>query len=473
MQAIKKILLVIVILIICFIAILSAALVTIVNSDRVKAQIEKEIQARTHLQISLQGKIGWVLSPQLGASFSGVEVKQPLRFDSHSVAKSEHVEVFVAWRPLLNGQVQLQKLIFRQASLSFTQKIAKISLPLILNGDLQINFPEQQLTMDHLTINSGNIHATGELVGKKIFSAPEFSGQLSIPEFKLERDLPTASGFFKIFDTLTHVVVHFDWLPQQSITGKLTADSVNIKYLNFTQVSADFFADSTGLHVKPIRAALAGGHLDAGIVDDLASVPHYDIEGFLVNSEASQLVQSDILQGPANLEINLKTAGNNQTTLLQNLNGLVAVSVNNGKLNHIKLLSQIPELRQFLQTQSTANLLSFSHLGGTGKINQGVLTNNDFIFASPDIQASGNGTLNLVNQQVNYQLLIKAQGKLLNQRYDVSAPLTITGTVSKPQFKISLQSATIASPDNPDAAKQLGRSLHNQIKTLFGHPHNQ
>jgi uncharacterized protein involved in outer membrane biogenesis len=470
MQVIKKILLLIGILIICLIAALSAAFIVIINSDHVKTQIETEIQARTHLQIKLQGKIGWVLSPQLGASFSGVEVKQPLGFDPHSVAKSEQVEVFIAWRPLLAGQVRLQELILRQTSLSFTQKMAKTSLPVILNGDIQISFPEQRLTMDHFTVNSGTIHATGELTGEKIFSTPEFTGQLNIPQFRLDRDLPTASGFFKIFDTLTNVVVHFDLIPQQSITGKLTADSINIKHLNFTQVSADFLADSTGLHIKPIRATLAGGHLDAGIVDDLGSQPNYDIEGYLVNSEASQLVQSDILQGPVNLQINVKTAGNNQSALLQNLNGLVAVSVNNGKLNHIELLKQIPELRQLLQTSSAANLLHFSHLGGTGKINHGLLTNNDFIFTSPDLQASGNGTLNLVNQQINYQLLIKAQGKLLNQHYEFSAPLTITGTFSKPQFKIDLKSMNLSSPSDSDATKQLGRSLHNQIKNLFGHP---
>ena len=53
----------------------------------------------------------------------------------------------------------------------------------------------------------------------------------------------------------------------------------------------------------------------------------------------------------------------------------------------------------------------FSRLTASGVISNGVFTNNDFILQSPDLQATGHGAINLVDQQLKYNLMVKAQEK--------------------------------------------------------------
>ena len=172
------------------------------------------------------------------------------------------------------------------------------------------------------------------------------------------------------------------------------------------------------------------------------------------------------------LSVHLTLAAAAKTAILSNLNGKVQLSMANGILNHIDLLKQIRAVREFLQANPdiiAADVTHFSRLTASGIISNGLFTNHDFILQSPDLQAKGNGTINLLDQQLQYYLMVDAQGKIAKESYGLAVPLKITGTLAKPKVKIDFSGMSVSIQKTADVQKQLGKTLHNEIKNLFGH----
>ena len=78
------------------------------------------------------------------------------------------------------------------------------------------------------------------------------------------------------------------------------------------------------------------------------SLPQYQINAALTHAEISKLLESDILQGPADISTHLSLISAGKTATLSNLNGNVQLTMSAGILNHIDLLKQIREVRDFL-----------------------------------------------------------------------------------------------------------------------------
>lgn len=475
MKTLRKILLVCSLLIALAVAAIIALFLILTNPNHLKAQVSQQVYAQTGLHLQINGKVSWLLAPQFGVSFGDVELKQPLAFDHNSSVKSPQVDVFIAVHPLFSRQIKIEKIVLHHFSLVFTKNLAKNPRNIVIGGDLQLTLPAQDLTIDPLTIDSGDIHAIGKLSGQNVLQTLAFSGQLKIPQLDLAHELQPFLGISDLVGKLKDCVINFHFAPATGMTGDFSSTNLILNHLNLTQVTAQFTANQRGkIQLLNINGALANGKIAGQVsITDLLTSPQYQLNMSLSHVELSQLLQSGILQGPADLTAQLTTSGVTNTAIMTNLNGALKLAAYNGILNHIDLLKQIRAVRQFLQANpqvaSSADVTHFSQLTASGAINQGLFTNNDFILQSPDLQATGAGAINLINKQINYRLQVKAQGKLLDNAYNLSVPLKIGGTLEKPKVKIDLGALTVSVQPTPDPSKQLGRALHNEIKTLFGH----
>jgi AsmA protein len=100
---------------------------------------------------------------------------------------------------------------------------------------------------------------------------------------------------------------------------------------------------------------------------------------------------------------------------------------------------------QSIQKSNEPEQTDFSSLGGSAKITNGVIDNRDFNMRSPLLRATGAGTVDLVNEQLDYLLSAKIVGSLqgqggkeLEQLKGVTIPVKITGPFSKPSYKPDL-----------------------------------
>lgn len=425
MSIIRKILLIFSLCIVLTVAALLVLFFVLTDPERLKSQIVEQIDIKTDRQVEIKGAIHWAFAQQLGVSFDEVTLKQPLTFDKNSTLKSPQVDVFIAWRPLFSRQIQVERVVLHQFVLSVSDTR--------VGGNLQIDLPTQHLIADHLTIDRGNIHATGQAVGDNMFANPILHGQLKLAQVGLSAPL---SG------TLRNIVINFTASPKQKqeISGDITAGLLQMGHLNATHLQAKFLINTDKMQWTNIRAVLAGGVARGQLmVMDWRNSPHYQIDATLSHVELSSLLESGILNGPADASLHLTATGMAQAALLASLNGSVQIIAVNGALS--------------LPLVAAATVTHFFRLTASGTIQNGIFNNQNLLLKSPDLQATGAGAINLADKQVHYDLLVEVQNQNIGS---LSIPLQITGTLSNPKVKVDMKKHELKIRLDRGLLKQLG-----------------
>jgi uncharacterized protein involved in outer membrane biogenesis len=428
------------------------------NSTHVKSQIAEQVFKQTGISLQIKGNVSWTLAEELGVRFTEVEIAQPMPGDKNSVIESPRVDVFVAWRPLLSRRIEIHKILLHHFSLNFTRNFSQKPINITASGNLALDLPEQHLTVDDLTINSGDIHATGNVSVEKILQTPELTGQLKMARVNLPSALRFFSSDINLQGELNNAVIGFHYTPKEWVSGDLSAERLSMNYVTVNHLAAKFTGNPQQIRFTPVRGVIAGGAFNSQInVTNWLTNPYYQIDSALTHAESSVLWHSDILHGPVSLYTHLTLETVDKTPILSHLNGNVRLNMAEGTLNHIDLLKQIRLVRQFLQGNAFAGVKEvthFSKLAASGNIKEGVFYNDDFILESPDLQAAGNGKVNLVDQQIKYHLQVKAQGKISGNDFGVSVPLKITGDLAHPKVKIDVGGLSFT------------------IQNIFGHHHH-
>jgi uncharacterized protein involved in outer membrane biogenesis len=443
-----------------------------INTGQFKSQLASQIEKQSGLRVSWHGKTGWNIEHSgLEFIFEDVEVAHPLTFDPNSLAKSEQVEVYIPWDSLTSGKIKVNKLIFYHAKLIFRDNsIDNSAQEIVLNGDVQIDLNNQHLTIDPLTITSGGLQATGKVMSTGFSQNAQYQGDILINQLNIDQlpPAPFLKDVKEIIENLKNVKIHVNVSSKQNISGNLTAEQCILKmnHLPIQNLSALFeIQNLEAVHITNLKGQVAGGQITGEFfAEHIQNVPRYRINAALSRAELSQLLASGILKGPADLTLNVTVQGKKLPDLLASSNGNAKLAAYNGVLNRVDLLKQIKSVRQFMQSNPhivSENGTPFSQITASGVIKNGLLTNNDFILQSKDLQANGAGTVNLANKQVNYTVKVKGQAKVFGSSINFSVPVKVTGTLSQPDVSLANQAET--------EAKNLVNTVNKQFKKLFGH----
>lgn len=196
--------------------------------------------------------------------------------------------------------------------------------------------------------------------------------------------------------------------------------------------------------------------------------------------------------GNGDISADLTSAGNTVGQAKRALNGNVAFKLNNGAIKGFNLGKILRGLQSVMQgggaAQAVANggssdaeQTDFTALSASGQIKNGVLTSNDLNGASPLLRLSGEGTVDLVQQTIDYTIkpmvvntATGQNGKDLDQLHGVVVPVVISGPFSAPKYSVDIkallqQKATEKLRGTVEKEKgKLQDKLQNKLKGLFG-----
>lgn len=174
------------------------------------------------------------------------------------------------------------------------------------------------------------------------------------------------------------------------------------------------------------------------------------------------------LTGAADANISVTSSGNSQKAIVGNLAGDGAVTFKNGALTGIDFVNIAQMIQSGLQDAGIGQgKTEFVDLGGTFKIAQGIVTNNDFRMRGPLVQAGGSGTVDLPRKYLKYRVtpVLTASSGVENAG-GVGIPVDIVGPFSniriKPDFKTVIQNAV----NNPEALKEQGKAIEQNLKGI-------
>lgn len=174
------------------------------------------------------------------------------------------------------------------------------------------------------------------------------------------------------------------------------------------------------------------------------------------------------LSGAADADVSVTSSGASQKEIISNLAGDGSVTFKNGALTGIDFVNVAQMIQRGLQDAGVGEgKTEFVDLGGTFKIAQGIVTNNDFRMRGPLVQAGGSGTVDLPRKYLKYRVtpVLTASSGVDNAR-GVGVPVDIVGPFSniriKPDFKSVIQNAV----SDPAALKEQGKAIEQNIKGI-------
>lgn len=168
--------------------------------------------------------------------------------------------------------------------------------------------------------------------------------------------------------------------------------------------------------------------------------------------------------------ISLSGNGNFEFTYASNGQGHYHITMDHGVLHGIDIAYLINSARAIAKL-SHANPVNtyatpFNHLTATGVIDHGVISNDDLSLQTAMTHSSGKGTINITNQQIDYELLTtinkEKQKNDIANLYGIALPIDIVGTLDHP--KMTVNTNAILSVITTLQVKHLQAKLEDQIK---------
>ncbi|WP_337881555.1 AsmA family protein [Rheinheimera sp.] len=189
----------------------------------------------------------------------------------------------------------------------------------------------------------------------------------------------------------------------------------------------------------------------------------FDLSGVAAQPLLTDAAGFDNLLGTGQLQGELASSGQHQKALMEGLNGTLAFRFTDGAIRGANIAALVRSAEQALQGNlqginldkdfSESEKTDFSELSASMRFTQGVGQSDDLQLASPLLRLTGQGSLNLATQQLDYLLSpslvasIEGQGAQ-EQSQGFSIPVRVKGPWSDVKIRPDLSQAA------KDKAKQ-------------------
>lgn len=266
-----------------------------------------------------------------------------------------------------------------------------------------------------------------------------------------------------------------DSLRNMNIRGHIKVGKLILSKMTLNQLSLGLNARQGLIQLNPFQAQLYQGILSGKLlINANASEPQWNINAIFQHIDIQPLLRSLEkifhlqLSGRGDLSANLITVGNRLPDIKTHLNGNASFMIKDGVLHGIDIpyYSNLADAlaNKSQPTLSNTQQTSFGKLTGTAQISQGIVSNHDLLMEAPQMRVTGNGTANLVTEQLNYRLELQrlTSGSVVKLR-GPAIPLLINGSFSAPKIRPDWQVLLVN-----EAKNQFKEQLQKKTQETFG-----
>ena len=387
----------------------------------------------------------------------------------------------------LNTELKLNPI---QKNVSLDDITLKLQLqegtPATLYGTVNIdhfdNQPSISATLELPTVN------TAEWLNSWLHNPPQLpnslhaklafhyqSPTLDVNYLTIRLDKGQIASKFKLTHDLNHPA---DW-KKMTGTGEVQAEHILINHFLIPHFDTQLQLNGGIAQLAPYHLMLfEAAHSGSITVDLNKEMPQVLVEQMTPNLDINSVLKAfghpDKLTGKGSLKTQLMTAGNTTESMIKNLSGKSELSLHNGELRGINLeyllkhlqttvksmLSSIKaksfsdfgnhvqtELAQWKE-QSTSNtgfVTPFETLNANITLKDQLISNNDLTILSPQYEVQGQGTVNLIDNTLRYQvyanLVLDSNDKNDFSTFFKKTPLyiSILGPLNNPVVKPDLE----------------------------------
>lgn len=229
-----------------------------------------------------------------------------------------------------------------------------------------------------------------------------------------------------------------NWLKAYDMAGNFSAKDLTVNKLHFDTLEAQMIAHYGYITFYPLTAELYHGKLSGSLSTDFRPPQaifsgRLRLEGIDLNPMLSDLYNNKKASGKLFMHTNVKTHGNNRTTLIQHLNGQLDLHLKEGAIKNLDLdyyyKAGLALLSGKKPSVKKGNLTNIGNLTALYNLKKGIAYNNNLRLNSHDFTLTGTGKINLNNNTLQYLLHLK-------DRQQNSIPLQLSGHIISPEIQI-------------------------------------
>ncbi len=371
--------------------------------------------------------------------------------------------------PVVNGKLQIKPFNLRD-----TMNMLAMSLPEMADkqtlteiaANMDFVADMKQASVQGLDLQLDQTHLTGSL-SVKDFDKPKIGFDLLLSEIDVDRYLPpkkekpqnkTEETQSEAPAQDTPIILPVEMMRQLDIKGRFTAKAFKIMNLKTRQTEIGILAKKGKITISPMKMKMYQGAMDAKAVINVQSEkPVYlfnaKFDGVQIEPLLNDFMEMDKIQGKTQANINIKTTGESVNQLKAALNGKLAFAFKDGAIKGFNLAREMRKADALINNKPFDKSIKdpktdFSDVTMTAVINYGVLKNDDFSLKAPFLKVAGSGTVDLVNNQLDY--LVKAllnsnssaqSGRGIDEKIDFPVPVQISGKFSDIKIQVKLAEA--------------------------------
>ncbi|HEY9183518.1 MAG TPA: AsmA family protein, partial [Gammaproteobacteria bacterium] len=321
-----------------------------------------------------------------------------------------------------------------------TRASAKANL---VYNSAQTALNDMQFVLDDSTL-TGRFALEGERIGY----------DLTIDKINVDRYLPPAeegdaAAAAEEEGSLDAVDLPLDVMRTIQARGELKFGETKFSNLTLTNVTFALNAANGAVRLTP-SAQLYGGRLagQIGLVvegDSARMTFEQRLDDVNIAALGQDLLGSQDITGTGDVRLNLMAQGSNLGAMRRDLDGDVGFTVTNGSLEGFDFWYELRRARARIdgttmpERGDAPRRTTFSSLSATGVVQDAVLMNNDLNGTLDFMSIDGAGTVNLLNDAIDFDLTAKlVDGPTLQSDPGMAKmagdtlPLKVTGTIDAP-----------------------------------------
>ena len=259
--------------------------------------------------------------------------------------------------------------------------------------------------------------------------------------------------------------------------GTLTLGAVHFSPVDFSNVRATVNLKDEVLHLFPFQAQIDGGSYSGNItLDAHGATPTVAMDEHLSGIDIARLLAGTSykgrMSGRGNVNIKATARGAAVAAVMQSLNGHFDANLANGAIEGVDLGYELARAQALVKRESPPARsgpaqTKFDAFKMSAQITNGVAVTKDLTISSPVLRVTGQGSANLVNKGIDFQVLasiLKSPGATM-----ADIPMKITGTYLDPTVRPDVEALA-----KGQVKKKLQDVLQKNglqgLKGLFGKP---
>ena len=376
----------------------------------------------------------------------------------------------------------LQQLQISVPETADKQVLQKLAISFALQGS------KDSVALENLKITLDDTTMTGYTRIKQ-FDQPAVTFQLAIDDIDLDRySAPKLKQENKPQKTQTAIaktktavaespLLPIDTLRTLNVNGDLTIEKLKVAQLTMAGVSLNIKAKNGIVQTRQsIKQLYQGKYRGQITINAKGKTPRISLNEKISSIQLEPLLndlQPDSvakLKGKANITAKLTTKGNTITAIKSKLAGKLSFSLKKGAIRgfNVQKIIDIGKLatkgKQMQQSYANEQTL-FTIIKGSASVKKGLINNPDFLAESSTIKVKGRGTVNLVTEALDYNVLAKLKkgGKNITNR---PVAINVQGTISNPTLSYPKDLQSIESMMTEKEKKKVDKFVNKHEKEI-------